>query len=252
MFIGGEKLKESKLIIMLHGFSGNPYNFYFMKRFFEKEGYEVWVPMLLGHKDEDDFNKYIAIEWYEDIKKRIYEKIKKNNYDKIYLAGLSMGGAFAIRLSVELNVFDALILLAAPLSLKLKNQLLLTVFGFKLLNRFMPVIEKKESDISKDLQRQINKNFNYISIRSVFGLSYFLKENKKYIPQVKIPALIIHSRKDHTIPYKHAKKIYKKISSKVKKIILLGKSYHIIPLDVERDYVFEIINEFLNGLNKDT
>ena len=64
-----------------------------MKNFFEDEGYEVWTPLLLGHDSEEMFNKYIAIEWYEDIKKRIYKKINENNYDKIVIAGLSMGGA---------------------------------------------------------------------------------------------------------------------------------------------------------------
>jgi len=233
---------------MLHGFTGNPYNFYFMKRYFEKEGYEVWTPLLLGHENEDEFNKYIAIEWYEDIKKRIYQKVSKEKYDKVFLIGLSMGGAFALRLSVEIEIFEAMVLLATPVALKFKNQLLLSLLGFDVLNKLRPVIKKKESDISKELQREINKNMGFITIRSVFGLSYFLKENKKFLSSVKIPVLIIHSRKDHTIPYKQSRKIYRKISSKTKKLILLRKSYHIIPLDVEKDYVFEIINDFFSRI----
>jgi carboxylesterase len=194
------------------------------------------------------FNKYISIEWYEDIKKRIYKKLNENNYENVVLVGLSMGGAFAIRLSVEINRFNALILLATPRSLKLKNQLLLTVFGYDVLNKIKPVLRKKDSDISKELQRQINRNFDSISIRSVFGLSYFLKENKKFIEQINIPTLLIHSIKDHTIPVKQGKKIYKKIKYKYKKIILLRKSFHILPLDVEKDYVFSVVDEFLKKI----
>ncbi len=240
--------KDKKLIILIHGFTGNPYNFYFMKIFFEDEGYEVWTPLLLGHDSEEMFNKYIAIEWYEDIKKRIYKKINETNYDKIILAGLSMGGAFAIRLTIEINKFDALVLLATPKSLKLKNKLLLGILGYNLLSKIKPQLRKKDSDISKELQRKINKNFDFISIRSVFGLSYFLKENKKFISQIKIPTIVIHSKKDHTIPFKQGKYIYNKISSKSKKWLLLRKSYHILPLDVEKDYVFSKINDFLNKI----
>ena len=240
--------KNNNLMIMIHGFTGNPYNFYFMKNFFEDEEYEVWVPLLLGHDSEEMFNKYIAIEWYEDIKKRIYNKINENNYEKIVLVGLSMGGAFAIRLSVELKFFDALILLATPKSLKLKNQLLLSVLGYDILSKIKPMLRKKDSDISKELQRKINRNFDYISIRSVFGLSYFLKENRKFIKQVKTPVLVLHSKKDHTIPFKQGKKIYRSIASKNKKWLLLRKSFHILPLDIEKEYVFGVVSSFLKKL----
>ena len=239
-------MKENKnLMILIHGFTGNPYNFYFMKKFFEEESYDVWSPLLLGHDSEEMFNKYLAIEWYEDIKKRINKKLDKSKYDKVVLVGLSMGGAFSIRLSTEIDRFDALVLLAAPKSLKFKNQLLLTVFGYNLLNRFTPNLKKGESDISKNLQREINRNFSYISIRSVFGLSYFLKENKCFIKKVKIPTFVVHSKKDHTIPLAHGKYIFKKISSEVKEWLLLRKSYHILPLDVEKDYLFVMMNDFL-------
>jgi len=239
-------LKKNKdLMILIHGFTGNPYNFYFMKKFFEEESYDVWSPLLLGHDSEENFNEYLAIEWYEDIKKRIDLKLKESNYDKIVLVGLSMGGAFAIRLSVEINKFDAVILLAPPRSLKFKNQLLLTVFGYDILSKFTPTLKKGDSDISKELQREINRNFDSISLRAVFGLLYFLKENKRFIKMVKAPTFVLHSKKDHTIPYTQGKKIYNKISSKTKKWLLLRKSYHILPLDVERDYVFSVINDFL-------
>ena len=231
-------------MILIHGFTGNPYNFYFMKKFYE-ENYKIWSPLLLGHDSEENFNQYLAIEWYEDLKKRVIKKLNEEKYDKIVLVGLSMGGAFAIRLSVEINKFNALILLATPKKLKFKNQVLLSVFGYNILSKFKPVLKKGDSDISKDLQREINRNFNFISIRSVFGLSYFLKENKKFIKRVTIPTFVLHSRKDHKIPYEQGKSIYKKISSKTKKWLLLRKSFHILPLDVEKDYIFELIDEFL-------
>ena len=65
---------------------------------------------------------------------------------------------------------------------------------------------------------------------------------------VNAPILIIYAEQDHVIDAKSAKEIYKKVSSKNKRILSLKKSFHIITLDVEKEQVFRETLNFLKSL----
>ncbi len=238
---------DDRIIIMIHGFTGSPYSFYFMIRYFKELKYTIYAPLLLGHDSDENFKKYIAFEWYEDLKGRIKKKLLSKKYREIHVVGLSMGGAFSIKLVNELKQFNitTLTLLATPYKLKFKQQFLLHTLGYTFLEIFHSYHKKKPSDIKNSLQQMINSNFKEIPIRSVFGLSYFLKEVKPLIKEITIPTLVVHSKRDHTIPWKQSRYFFKKLKTKHKKRVLLKKSYHILPLDIEKEYLFNVMESFI-------
>ncbi len=241
---------DNRLMILIHGFMGAPYNFHYMVHYFKKRGYSIWTPRLMGHNQGMvAFEQALPFEWYESLKTDILNKLKRHHFKEIHLVGLSMGGAFALRLSVELKqmgiMINRLVLLATPYRLKFHQQLLLMLVHSKLFYRFHPYKQKRASDISLHLQREINTQYNTVPIRSVFGLSYFLKENRPFIPQVSTPILIIHSKRDHTIPYHQSHYFYTQITTSQKQLLTLENSFHILPLDLERDTIFQEIEHFL-------
>ncbi len=237
---------DSRLVILIHGFMGSPYNFRFMAKHFAELGYTIWVPLLMEHNSLERFGDSIPIEWYEDLKNRVQKEISEKNYEIIHIVGLSLGGAFATRLSVELksSKIKTLTLLAAPYKLKTVQQFLLHMFGYSLLNRLYPYRRRKESDIKHQLQRTINSREKRVSIRLIFGLSYFLKENRDFIKKIDKPTFIIHSKGDNTVPFSQSNYFFRKIVSKTKYKLTLTKSFHILPLDVERDLIFYRVERF--------
>ncbi|MBN2695674.1 alpha/beta fold hydrolase [bacterium] len=242
IFIAG----DNRLIILIHGFMGSPYNFRFMANHFSELGYTVWVPLLMEHNSLEKFGDSLPIEWYEDLKERVIKEIDNDRYTIVHIVGLSLGGAFATRLSIEVKSIKikTLTLLAAPYRLKKTQQFLLHLFGYSLLNRVYPYRRRKESDIKHQLQRTINSREKMVSIRLIFGLSYFLKENIEFIKKVDKPTFIIHSKKDNTVPFSQSNYYFKKIKTKIKYKLTLTKSFHILPLDIERDLTFYRVERF--------
>lgn len=238
---------NSNLIIMVHGFMGSPYNFHFMMHYFKQKGYSIWIPLLLEHNNVENINNTLPFEWYEDLKIRIIEHLNQNIYQNIHLIGLSMGGSFCLKMSVELNFpnIKTLSLLATPYQLKFFQKISLHLFGYSILKTIYPYKKRKESDIKNEIQKAINAKQKKVSIRVIFGLSYFLKEVKNAVKKVITPIFIAHSKKDNTIPFKQCNFFYKKVNSYYKELLILKKSYHILPLDVERDYLFENLYEFI-------
>ena len=55
---------------------------------------------------------------------------------------------------------------------------------------------------------------------------------------VKTPTLLIHSERDHTVPYECMDAIAHRLGTAEYKKVTLRESFHVITLDVERDRVF--------------
>src|SRR3546814_20256744 len=69
-------------------------------RFLAERGYAVEVPLLPGHGTTwQDMNTTNWDDWYGEIE-RVFAKLVEEN-DKVVVAGLSMGGALALRLAAH-------------------------------------------------------------------------------------------------------------------------------------------------------
>jgi len=71
---------------------------------------------------------------------------------------------------------------------------------------------------------------------------------RKLLPEILVPALIMHSRKDKVINPASADIIYKHLGSNQKTLFFVDESDHIITLDKERDLVLNCIDGFFREL----
>jgi len=74
---------------------------------------------------------------------------------------------------------------------------------------------------------------------------------RKVIPllgRINAPMLLIHPQEDDTASVKNSQLIYDGISSKVKKLVILTDSYHVITADQEREKVAREIKVFLDAI----
>lgn len=115
--------EQSELIILLHGYTGSPTDFYTLPEYiFETIGssrkFSVFVPLLKGHgTNPADLAKYSYKELYEDALFQIQQIQTKYNITKIRLIiGYSVGAFFAAQLAEKYNAKTMLVSL--PLELK--------------------------------------------------------------------------------------------------------------------------------------
>ena len=80
---------------------------------------------------------------------------------------------------------------------------------------------------------------------SVHELVALIDDVKKILPTITAPILIMHGENDHTAQPRSARFIMDNVGSQVKRVAIVPNSGHLLPLNEERDFVFDVVLNFL-------
>ena len=97
----------------------------------------------------------------------------------------------------------------------------------------------------RDVPPAVNESYARMPLVSVHELFDVIARMKEHLGEVAQPTLIMHSRCDHTAAPESARYLYDHIASREKELVWLERSGHLLPLDVERQTVFEKTADFL-------
>ncbi|GAB4336371.1 MAG: carboxylesterase [Calditrichia bacterium] len=226
--------------LFVHGFTGGPYEGAEIARRLHKEfNCTVSVPLLPGHGTQPSDLKSVSWpQWIETVRIAYFQL--KATCNKVVVCGLSMGGALALHLAAHQPV-DAVISLAGAAFIKDWRLKLLP-----LARHIVPYQYKsKGPDIRDQSAKQKIVSYHKYPVKSVDQLLALLQHVRGDLPEVSVPALLIHSKKDRTIHVSNLDYIAANIRSKIKKMLILENSYHIVTVDVEKTQVFEAITQFI-------
>lgn len=229
---------DTAAIILIHGFTGSPRQMQWLDEKFEQDGFAVITPTLKGHgtKPEDLFECTYQ-DWIAQTEQALFEAQRK--YESVFVAGLSMGGTLALRLAANIR-FAGLIALSAPIRLPLADE-----FGVRYLHWLVRWRHKETpSDIKDKTALKLLDSYHRYPTKSAAELFKLLQEVRPQIPNITLPTLIIHGEADHTVPVANAAEIYRTISSREKKLVLLKNSYHIVTMDFDKQQVLNEMRAF--------
>ena len=236
-------LKGSDItLLFLHGFTGTPYEFRDFAAYFNKLGFSIRVPLIAGHGTHpQDLEKTNWKQWNASAKNELFDIRKNKKSGKVIAIGQSMGGTLALHLAAHYQL-DGIVLLSPGLIFKNKF-----TFLANFLSPIKRTIKKNGADISDEEEKRKIVTYKNIPMVSVAELAKLFKHVADDLEDVYCPALIFHSKLDHTIDPKSSNIIYEKISSQNKRTLCLEKSYHILSLDVEKEIIKKEIYSFLSN-----
>jgi carboxylesterase len=81
--------------------------------------------------------------------------------------------------------------------------------------------------------------------RAVQELASLLDEMRGILPTIKVPALLMHSKKDQGVTFENMAEIYNGLGSQDKTTVTLENSGHVITRDMERNRVFRAAGDFI-------
>ena len=89
-------------VLLLHGYTSTPYEFYDLSRYLANKGVSVYAPTIAGHGTSP---KDLANTSIEEWKKSVEEgyKFLKQKSKKVYVVGSSLGGNLALHLAHKFN-----------------------------------------------------------------------------------------------------------------------------------------------------
>lgn len=237
--------------LLIHGFTGSPWEMREMGEYLASKNITVLGPRLPGHgtSPEDMYNTNWQ-DWYGEVEKA-YNDIKKNCSD-VFCCGLSMGGLLTLHLATHQEL-KGIISLAAPVYLREPKLLFLPILKSPL-GKIIQKFYKYDKEIGKDIKDESMKSqmicYDKTPVPCGISLVDFMNHTKNDLEKITAPALIIHSKYDHTVPPGNAKYIQKMISSKEKNLIILENSYHVITLDYDKEKVFNETYKFIKRHSK--
>jgi len=236
-------------ILLIHGFTGTPKEMRWMGEYLHAQGYTCLGIRLAGHAtDPEDMRRARYADWTASVEDGY--RLLRGVTDRVYLAGLSMGGALSLLMSTRLDV-AGVIAMSTPYQLPVDYSLwLLRLYALFVRDEPKSKHTPGESWFDKE-SYAAHVSYPQNPIRSGVELKLLLNEMQAALPEVRQPALLIHSKNDPSVPPEHMEKIYAGlINNRDKTKIWVTESGHVVTRDAARQQVFEAASNFIHRLEK--
>ncbi|ANK37947.1 hypothetical protein AOB58_1145 [Staphylococcus sp. AntiMn-1] len=229
----------NRAVLLLHGFTGNSSDVRQLGRFLQKKGYTSYAPHYEGHTaPPEEILKSSPFVWFKEALDG-YDFLVEKGYDEIVVAGLSLGGCYALKLSLNRDV-KGIITMCSPMYIKTEGSMFDGVLEYA--RNFKKYEGKDETTINKEMD--------------VFQPSETLKELqgqiqdvRDHVDEVMDPLLVVQAEQDQMINTDSANIIYNESESDEKDIKWYANSGHVITIDKEKELVFEDVYQFLESLD---
>ena len=230
-------------MLLLHGYTGSPYDLRPLGDFFHKQGFHVVAPLLKGHGEKpESLHEVLAQDWFKQAK-TVLKKFSKSR--PIIVVGLSMGALMALKLSTEEKI-DALVLCSAAFSLGVLAEITLAAAEIGLIDKKTSIKKYSGSDIADPIAKEKTPAYGEMPIGGLLQFALVRKMAKQTLEKVECPIFLAFGQNDQAIDTQSSREM---IMSSVKSMIF-AKNYehskHVITLDYDKERLFLDIKRFLH------
>lgn len=230
-------------VVLSHGFTGSPASMIEWARYLADQGFAVRLPLLAGHGTTwQELARTPWQRWYEGVDSA-YRDLARNT-DAVVVAGLSMGGALALRLAALEPV--AGVVVVNP-GLTIADPRARYVGVLKYLLRSVPSIG---NDIR--MEGMDERAYARTPVAAVHQLARLFRDTTDRLPQVTAPALVFRSNIDRVVPESSLEVLQRRIGSAHLEVIRLENSYHVATMDHDRELIFERSAAFIEHVTAGT
>jgi carboxylesterase len=220
-------------VVLVHGFTGSPWDMRPLAEALSEAGFPVVVPLLRGHGGGGPGVAAARLaHWRDDVRAAVKELLSETGTPPI-VAGLSMGGLLALDAALDGTLeVEGVASLAAPLFLERSARAvarLSRAFGDTLGERMM--LKKGEgSDISTE---QELPGADAIPFRALDELFSLMDAVRVRVQRLACPLLVVHARQDHTATLESATALVQAaMEAPWTRLRILDEGYHVITRDV--------------------
>jgi len=224
-------------ILLIHGFTGSPYEMHELSAYLNSLGYSTYSVRLPGSgTTPENLNEFSYADWYESLKFGYFAL--KNSCNQVYVAGQSLGGLLASAVGYYNEVSGIIMLNPA---FKIKDWR----FQFIPLMQLFNSISKK-SDFDANYAGYF---YDVWPLKGMYQLYLTQKYVKKKLHDYDSPVLLVQAIEDEVVDYKGVLRYFENIKAKDKKKVLVeGKEdMHVLTLskNSKQQFVFEAISNWI-------
>jgi carboxylesterase len=228
-------------VLLCHGFTGCPQSLRPWAGYLAERGLTVSLPLLPGHGTRwQDMQVTGWQDWYAEVDREL--RLLRERCAHVFVAGLSMGGALALRLAAKHGDAVTGVVVVNPAN-KVHG---LSAYALPVARHVVRTTKGIASDIAKEGAAELG--YDRVPLHAAHSLRTFFRLVDGELPQVTQPLLLLRSPQDHVVPPADSARILSRVSSVDVTEILLEHSYHVATLDHDADRIFEESLGFIGRL----
>lgn len=234
-------------VLLLHGMGDTPGALRYLAEALHARGYAVHVPLLPGHgRTIRAFAQVSAQEWLDAASASLGELSERHAW--VAVAGLSMGGALAVRLAADPTLgaaVRALVLLAPYLEPKpflRRADRYSRLWG--MLGTYVNSHDPRS--IRDEAERARSLGYGIITPAALRALLRTADAASAALPAVSAPTLMIQSRLDNRILAAAAERAFARLGARDKRLVWRDVGGHIVTVDHGREEVIALVGAWLD------
>jgi carboxylesterase len=230
-------------VLLSHGFTGSPRSLRSWADHLAAGGFRVVVPRLPGHGTTwQEMNQTRWPDWYGRLEREFADLSR--HCSPVFVGGLSMGGALALRLAEQLGERVAGLVLVNP-SINAEDP---RYRALPVLRHLAASVGAIGNDIA--MPEVLEGAYTRTPLHAAWSLTQLWRDVAANLPRVDQPLLIYKSAIDHVVDPSSLRLILAGVSSTDVTTVPLPRSYHVATLDYDASLIFTGSSDFFQRLAK--
>lgn len=222
-----EKIDKPKVCLLIHGFTGGPYEIQPLAEYLKKQGWYTVTPTLPGHRDDLKGLGTVTQEDWVAAMESAAKQTTEAAQGEFDLVGFSMGGLLAAYLANRFPVRRLILLNSAVYYV---SPVRFFKYSWERIN------ERRFDDFSRLKKVPLSSTMEFIKT---------VRKLKSEYKKLEVPTLIIQGRQDPIIHPYSGGYIASQIKTK-KELVFFPKSKHLICWEEDSHLLFGKVHQFLD------
>lgn len=234
--------------LLLHGFTGSPWDMRPLGEGLAERGYYVRAIRLPGHGMTPEAMDQVSFRDWEEAAESALHSL--SNFRQVFVAGLSMGALLSVLLAARHpERVHGLALMAPAMRFQDPAMRFLRAvqrLPFELLRPWVP---KSGSDLESESERQstpVLPAFPTARLRDLWSIQ---DKARKALSLVRASTLVAMAKNDHVVHLDGARELVRGLSAAPSvRFIQLERGYHVMTRDLGRELLISEVGEFFDRL----
>ena len=223
-------------VVLSHGFTGSPHGLRAWAQAFAAAGFAVRMPLLPGHGTNwQELARTRWQQWHGALDDAYLEL--EAECDHVFAAGLSMGGALALRVAATRPVAGVVLV----------NPALVIDDPRAPLAGILKLVLKSTPAIANDILKEGMDEGAYARtpVAAAHEMNKMFRDTIRLLPRITAPVQVYKSTVDHVVSDASIAVLRRRLSSVPVDVVRLDNSYHVATMDHDAERIFEGSVQFI-------
>lgn len=223
-------------VVLSHGFTGSPHGLRTWAQSLAEAGFAVRMPLLPGHGTTwQDLARTRWTQWHGALDDAYLDL--DAHCDQVFVAGLSMGGALALRIAASRPVAGVIVV----------NPGLVIDDPRAPLAGILKLVLKSTPAIANDILKPGMDEGAYprTPVAAAHELNKMFKDTIRQLPRITAPVRVFRSTVDHVVSDSSMEALRRGLTNAPLSVTSLENSYHVATLDNDAGVIFRGSVEFI-------